>query len=196
MDIYRLKKQDLLELPRFAEKSAQNLIDAIEKSKKNTLARFLYSLGILHVGEYSARLLAKNFKRLEDLYNVKPENIMHIKQMGEKIAVSISKFFNDPKNLKTLKSLGLKISNPDFEGKSRGKRPLNGLTFVITGTLPKPRKAVEELVESMGGHASGLVSKSTDYLVRGEDPGSKLKKAKTLGVKTVSYEDLLKMLSN
>ncbi len=196
VDIYRLKKQDLLELPRFAEKSAQNLIDALEKSKKNTLARFLYSLGILHVGEYSARLLAKNFKRLEDLYNVKPENIMHIKQMGEKITVSISKFFNDPKNLKTLKSLGLKISNPDFEGKKLQKRPLDGLTFVITGMLPRPRKEVEELIESMGGHASGSVSKSTDYLVKGEDPGSKLKKAKNLGAKTVSYEDLLKMLSN
>lgn len=196
VDIYRLKKQDILELPRFAEKSAQNLIDAIEKSKKTTLARFLYSLGILHVGEYSARLLAKNFKRLEDLYNVKPENIMHIKQMGEKITVSISKFFNDPKNLKTLKFLGLKISNPDFEGKKLQKRPLDGLTFVITGMLPRPRKEVEELIESMGGHASGSVSKSTDYLVKGEDPGSKLKKAKNLGVKTVSYEGLLKMLSN
>jgi DNA ligase (NAD+) len=198
VDIYKLKKQNLLELPRFAEKSAQNLIDAIEKSKKTTLARFLYSLGILHVGEYAARLLARNFKRLEDLYKVEPERIIEIRQMGEKIADSIAKFFGDHENLRTLetlKSLGLKISNPDFTGKRVEKRPLDGLTFVITGTLPKARKEAEELIESMGGHASGSVSKSTDYVVVGEDPGSKLKKAEAFGVKTISYEDLLKMIS-
>jgi DNA ligase (NAD+) len=197
VDIYKLKKENLLELPRFAEKSAQNLVDAVERSKKTTLARFLYSLGILHVGEYAAKLLAKNFKRLEDLYNVKPERILEIKQMGEKIASSIARFFGDPENLRTLetlKSLGLKISNPDFETKRVEKRPLEGLTFVITGTLPKPRKEVEELIESMGGHAAGSVSKSTNYLVVGEDPGSKLKKAQSLGVKTLSYEELLKMI--
>ncbi len=90
--------------------------------------------------------------------------------------------------------MGLKISNPDFEAKSAKKRVFDGLTFVITGTLPRPRKEVEELIESMGGHASGSVSKNTDYLVLGEDPGSKLKKAKSLGVKTVSYSELLKMV--
>ncbi|MBM4129109.1 MAG: NAD-dependent DNA ligase LigA, partial [Nitrospira sp.] len=118
VDIYRLKKEDLLELPRFAEKSAQNLIDAIQKSKKTTVSRFLYALGIVHVGEYAAKLLAKNFEELEDLYHVRPERIMEIRQMGEKIASSISDFFNDSENLKTmktLKSLGLKITNPDFE---------------------------------------------------------------------------------
>jgi len=198
VDIYTLKKQDLLELPRFAEKSAQNLIDAIEKSKKITLARFIYSLGILHVGEYVARLLARNFRRLEDLYNVKPHRIIEIRQMGEKIADSIVRFFNDTENLQTLdtlKSLGVKISNPDFEGERIEKHPLEGLTFVITGTLPKPRNEVEELIEGMGGHASGSVSKSTDYLVLGEEPGSKLQKAKALGVKTISYEELLRMIS-
>jgi len=197
VDIYKLKKQDLLELPRFAEKSAQNLIDAVEKSKKTTLARFLYSLGILHVGEYAAKLLARNFKRLNDLYRVKPERIIEIRQMGEKIADSIAKFFEDPENirtLETLKSMGVKISNPDFVGKKIEKRPLEVLTFVITGTLPKARKEVEELIESMGGHASGSVSKSTNYLVVGEEPGSKLDKAKALGVKTISYEELLKMI--
>lgn len=195
--VYMLKKKDLLELPRFADKSAQNLIDAIERSKDTTLARFLYSLGILHVGEYAARLLSRNFKRLEDLYRVKPERIVEIKQMGEKIADSIAKFFCDPENLRTLetlKSLGLKISNPDFERKKAEKRLLDGLTFVITGTLPESREEVEEFIESMGGHASGSVSKGTDYVVVGEEPGSKLKKAKTLGVKTISYQELLKMV--
>ncbi|MBM4136802.1 MAG: NAD-dependent DNA ligase LigA [Nitrospira sp.] len=197
VDMYRLKKEYLLDLPRFAEKSAQNLIDAIEKSKHTTLSRFLYALGIIHVGEYAAKLLAKNFEKLEDLYRVKPERIMEIRQMGEKIAYSISDFFNDPENIKTLdtlKSLGLNITNPDFAGKKKEKLPLEGLTFVITGTLSKPRDEVENLIESLGGHASSSVSKSTNYLIVGEEPGSKLQKAKALGVKTLSYEDLLKII--
>jgi DNA ligase (NAD+) len=197
IDLYKIKKEDLLELPRFADKSAQNLIDAIERSKKTTLARFLYSLGILHVGEYAAKLLARNFKRLEDLYNVRPDKITEIKQMGDKIAESVSRFFNDPENLNTLerlKSLGLKISNPDYAGRREERLPLDGLTLVITGTLPRPRKEVEELIERMGGHASGSVSKKTDYLIVGDEPGSKLRKAQALGVKTISYEEFLKMI--
>ena len=197
VDMYRLKKEDLLKLPRFAEKSARNLIDAIERSKHITLAKFLYALGILHVGEYASKLLAKNFENLEDLYEISTERIIKIKQMGEKIASSVSDFFKDPENiktLKTLKSLGLKITNPDFKGKEKGGRPLEGLTFVITGTLPRPRNEVEELIESLGAHASSLVSKSTDYVIVGENPGSKLQKAQSLGVKTISYEELLKII--
>jgi len=199
VDMYRLKKEDLLKLPRFAEKSARNLIDAIEKSKHTTLSRFLYALGILHVGEYASKLLAKNFEKIEDLYKINTEGIINIRQMGEKIAGSVSDFFNDPENLstlKTLKTLGLKITNPDYEGKGTGKekKPLESLTFVITGTLPQPRNEVEELIENLGGHASSLVSKSTDYLVLGENPGSKLQKAQTLKVKTIFYNELLKII--
>lgn len=196
IDLYRLKKEDLLNLPRFAEKSASNLIKAIEKSKHATLARFLYALGIIHVGEFAAKLLAKNFKRLEDLYYIKPERIMQIRQMGEKIARSIADFFNNPENIKaleTMKSLGLRLTNPDFEEKKTLKR-LDGLTFVITGTLPVPRKDVEELIESEGGRVSSSVSKNTDYLIVGEEPGSKLERAKELGIKTIGYEDFLKMV--
>jgi DNA ligase (NAD+) len=195
-DIYKLKKADLLKLPRFAEKSAQNLIDAIERSKKATLAKFYYSLGIQHVGEYSAKLLAKNFKEIEELYYVKPDRIVEIKQMGEKIADSISRFFNDSENLKTLETLkdkGIKISNPDFEGMGIERRPLDGFTFVITGTLPRSRKEIEDFIESMGGHAANSVSNSTDYLVLGEAPGSKLRKAQSFGIRTISYEELLKL---
>ncbi|WP_333653144.1 NAD-dependent DNA ligase LigA [Dissulfurispira sp.] len=197
IDIYKLKKDDLLQLPRFAEKSAQNLIDAIEKSKHATLSKFLYALGIVHVGEYAAKLLSENFERLEGLYNIKPERIMEIRQMGEKIAQSVANFFNDPENLRTierLKALGLKITNPDFKGRKKEKRPLDGLTFVITGSLPKPRKEVEDMIENLGGHTSSSVSRSTDYLVVGEEPGSKLQKARSLGVKTVSHEELLKII--
>ncbi|HBR22378.1 MAG TPA: DNA ligase (NAD(+)) LigA [Nitrospiraceae bacterium] len=193
-DIYKLKKEELLELPRFAEKSAQNLIEAIEKSKQATLSKFLFAIGILHVGEYAAKVLARNFRRLEDLYEVTPERIMQIKQMGEKIASSLSAFFNDEKNIKTLKSLGLKLNNPDFAFEKKGEMPLEGLTFVITGTLPKSRKEVEDLIEANGGHASSAISASTSYLVVGEEPGLKLDKAKSLGVKTISYNELLKMI--
>jgi DNA ligase (NAD+) len=195
--IYKLKKKDLLELPRFAEKSTQNLIEAIEKSKHTTLAKFLFAIGILHVGEYAAKLLAKNFEKLDDLYRVKPERLMEIKQMGEKIASSVSTFFSDEKNIKTLEALkdrGLKISNHDFVSGQKEEKPLEGFTFVITGTLPKPRKEVEDLIESLGGHASSTVSASTDYLIVGENPGSKLHKAHDLKVKTISYDELLKLI--
>jgi DNA ligase (NAD+) len=195
-DIYRVKYEDLLELPRFAEKSAQNLIEAIEKSRHTTLARFLFALGILHVGEYASQLLAKNFKSLEELYHVKKEAILSIKQLGEKMAASVSAFFNDWKNLELLdsmKNLGLDISNPDFVTGKKSDLPLEGLTFVITGTLSKSRKEVEALIESNGARAASAVSASTDYLVAGEDAGSKLEKAKKLGVKIISYDTLLKM---
>jgi DNA ligase (NAD+) len=197
VDLYKIKKGDLLKLPRFAEKSAQNLIEAVEQSKETTLARFLYSLGILHAGEYAAKLLARNFQKLEDLYTIKPEKITAIKQMGEKIAASISRFFSDRENLRTLeklKSLGLRISNPDFELGKRGKGPLDGMTFVITGTLPRPRKEVEERIENNGGYTAGSVSQSTDYLLSGKDPGSKLKKARKLGIKTISYDEFMRMI--
>lgn len=196
-DIYKLKKEDLLELPRFAERSAQNLIDAVEKSKHTTLARFIYSLGIIHVGEYAAKVLARNFEKLKDIYHVKPESIMELKQMGEKLAESISHFFNDPENLRTLESLqshGLEISNPDFERGVVKDLPLTGLTFVITGTMPAARDEIQGQIEEMGGQVTSAVSKSTDFLLAGESPGSKLVKAEKLGIKIISYEELFKMI--
>ena len=197
IDMYRLKKEDLLQLPRFAEKSSQNLIDAIEKSKHTTLSRFLFALGILHVGEYASKELARKFENLEDLFHVKPDQILRIKQMGDKIAHSVSDFFNDQENLhilKTLKSLGLKLTNPDFEGEEKQIKPLDSLSFVITGTLPKPRNEVEGLIESLGGHNTSSVSKNTSYLVAGTDPGSKLLKAESLGVRIISYNELLQLI--
>jgi DNA ligase (NAD+) len=189
-DLYRLRKEDLLNLPRFAEKSAQNLTNAIEESKKTTLARFIYALGIIHVGEYAARLLARNFENIEDLYHVKPERIMEIKQMGEKLAESVSRFFNDKENLhslNTLKKLGLSLSNPDFKKDfKKEEKELEGLTIVITGALSRPRKELEDLIESLGGHAAGSVSRNTDYLLAGDEAGSKLAKAKELGVKIIN----------
>ena len=196
-DIYTLKKDSLLGLPRFAEKSAQNLMDAIEKSKTTTLARFIFSLGIVHVGEYAAKLLARNFENIEGLYKVEKEQILDIKQMGEKTADSIVHFFNEPENIRTLDSLkkmGFNISNPDLELGKEVDRPLEGLTFVITGTLPVDRKEVKALIEKMGGHVTGTVSKKTDHVVLGESPGSKLEKAESLDINTVSYEELLELI--
>lgn len=196
-DIYRLTKYDLLKLPRYAEKSAQNLINAIEQSKNTTLSRFLFALGIFHVGEYASRLLAANFERLEDLYNIKKEAVLNIRQIGDKIADSVSGFFNNSDNLKTLESLkklGLNISNPDFQRDKKGRRPLEGLTFVITGALPVSRKELQDMIINLGGKVSSSVSKNTDYLVAGEEPGSKLDKAYSLKVPIISYDDLQKML--
>ncbi len=196
-DIFRLKKEDLLGLPRFADKSAQNLMDAIDRAKHATMARFLFAIGILHVGEYAAKLLARNFRRLEDIYHVKKEELTGIKQVGGKIAESVSTFFNDQKNidlLNSLKGLGLDLSNPDFSDMPAENLPLSNMTFVITGTLPRPRKEVEALIGVNGGHATSAVSAGTSFLVAGEEAGSKLDKAKQLGVKIITYENLLEMI--
>ncbi|MDA8422715.1 MAG: NAD-dependent DNA ligase LigA [Nitrospiraceae bacterium] len=198
VDLYKLKKEQLLALPRFAEKSAQNLIDAIEKSKKTTLARFLYALGILHVGEYAAKQLARHFKTIDELYGIKPEQIVDIRQMGAKLAESISDFFSEKENLRTLdslKKLGVTVSNPDYEaGARKEKGPLDGLTIVVTGTLSRPRNEIEDLIEGLGGHAAGSVSKKTSYVLAGEEAGSKLDKAKTLGVKVINEEEFTKLI--
>jgi DNA ligase (NAD+) len=198
-DLYRIRKEDLLKLPRFAEKSAQNLVNAIETSKKTTLARFLYALGIIHVGEYAARLIARNFEKLEDLYHLQPEQVLEIKQVGEKLAASLAKFFNDNENLQTLttlKKLGLSLSNPDFEGHlPKEKGPLDGMTIVITGTLSRPRNELEDLIESLGGHAAGSVSKKTSYVLAGDEAGSKLEKARALGVTIINETEFNKLIT-
>lgn len=197
-DIYNLQFGDLLALPRFAEKSAAKLIQAIENSRHTTLSRFLFSLGILHVGEYSAKLLAANFSQLEDLYHISAERILEIKHIGEKIAGSVSRFFNDAGNIDTLVKLrekGMEFTNPDFENADRTGLSLAGKTFVITGTLPKARPEVEELIEDEGGRVAKSVSGKTYAVVAGEAPGSKLQKAEGLGVKVLTYDELLQLIN-
>jgi len=200
VDLYALNKEQLLNLPRFGEKSAQNLIDAIEKSKKTTLSRFLYALGILHVGESAAKLLARNFRKLEDLNNVKRERIVEIKQMGEKLAESITNFFAEKDNQLTLDKIvreyKLDISNPDYvEGVKEKKGPLEGLTLVVTGTLSRPRDELKELINSHGGRTTESVSKKTNYVLAGDEPGkNKIDAANKLGVKIIAEKDLLKLV--
>ena len=197
-DLYKIKREQLLMLPRFAEKSAQNLIEAIERSKTSKLSRFLFALGILHVGEFAAKQLARHFVQIEDLYHVKPEHIVEIKQMGEKLARSIASFFSEKENLQTLetlKKLGLQLTNPDYDvGNKKERGPLDGLTIVVTGTLSKPRNEIEELIERLGGHAAGAVSKKTNYVLAGEEAGSKLDKAKKLGVKILTEKEFENMI--
>ena len=199
-DIYKLTGEKLLGLDRFANKSASNLINAIEGSKRPSMARFLYALGIMHVGEFAAKLISGNFQNVEELYHIGPEKISNIKQLGEKIANAISNFFGDEKNIQTiesLKKLGLKIENPDYrKAEMTRELQLNGLTFVITGSLPVPRKDLEARIEAMGGRAASSVSKNTDYLIAGEEPGSKLEKARLLGVRVISYKDFLELAKN
>lgn len=196
VDIYKLKQDHLRDLPGFAELSSKKLIEAIERSKRTTLARFIYALGISQVGEYAAKLLAEHFRTIEDLYHVKMEQLIKIPQIGEKTARAIEQFFNNEENLEAideLKRMGLTVENPDYQEKEK-PLPIKGLTFVITGTLPRPRHEVQEIIEQAGGRVSSSVSRNTDYLVVGEDPGNKLTKAQELGVKTVSFEELLKLI--
>jgi len=196
VDIYKLKQDHLRDLPGFAELSSKKLIEAIDRSKRTTLARFIYALGISQVGEYAAKLLAEHFRTIEDLYHVKMEQLIKIPQIGEKTARAIEQFFNNEENLEAideLKRMGLTVENPDYQEKEK-PLPIKGLTFVITGTLPRPRHEVQEIIEQAGGRVSSSVSRNTDYLVVGEDPGSKLTKAQELGVKTVSFEELLKLI--
>ncbi|KWT91873.1 NAD-dependent DNA ligase LigA [Candidatus Magnetominusculus xianensis] len=203
-DIFRLTKDDLIRLPRFAEKSAVNLIQAIDSAKSTTLSRFIYALGIRHSGEFVSKVIAANFETIEGLYGVSVERLCLIKQLGEKTSLTIAEFFAEENNIKiieTLRTLGLTLTNPDYRPDMPempdmidAGRKLAGLTFVITGTLPAARKHIEEQIRAAGGVVSSSVSRQTSYLIAGDSPGSKLGKAAALGVKTVSYDEYLALL--
>ncbi len=195
-DLYRLTKEDLLKLPGFADKSAQALLDAIEKSKQATLPRFLYALGVPNFGRTASRLIAQRFELIEDLYYVKPEPLIGIDQIGEKTAALISDFFSKEENvaaIEEMKTAGLTLSNPGYRTEHEFGI-FTGKTFVITGTHTVPRKDIEELVKTLGGKVSGSVSKKTDFLIAGEDSGGKLAKAKECNVKIISYAEFIALI--
>jgi DNA ligase (NAD+) len=193
-DIYYISKDQLIELERMADKSAQNIIDAIEKSKEKPLSKFLYALGIRHVGETTAVDLARHFPRLDDFFNLSEEDLMEVEGIGPEVAASVHQFFSDKKNkesIERLKKAGVKV----IEGKPREKGKLAGKTFVFTGTLKDfGRDEARSLVESMGGKTTSSVSKKVDFVVAGEDPGSKFDKAKELGIKTLTEEEFKKLI--
>ena len=192
-DIYRLKKRDLLHLPRFAEKSAKNLIDAIEKSKNKGLARLIFALGISNVGEHTARLLAEKYKSIDKLMNTNEAELLSIKEIGPETASSIVNFFNEEKNKKEieeLKKLGVKM---EYEEEKEGK--LKGKVFIFTGSLKDfSREKAKEIVEKQGGIVTNSISRNVDYVVVGEKPGSKYEKARELGLKIIYEEEFKKLV--
>lgn len=197
-DLYDLhkKKAKLVELERWGEKSVQNLLEAIEQSKQKSFARVLFALGIRHVGSGVAQLLVKHFPSLDALMHARKEELEQIQGIGPQIAGSVYEFFRDKHNraiVERLRKAGLRME--ETIPKAAKSSPVFGKTFVLTGTLSSmTREEAKEKIESLGGIVGSSVSKNTDYLVVGEEAGSKLDKAKKLGVATLSEEEFLAMI--
>ncbi|MDI6602668.1 MAG: NAD-dependent DNA ligase LigA [Patescibacteria group bacterium] len=194
-DLFKLEEGDILPLERFAEKSAKNLIEAIQSKKKILLSRFIYALGIRNVGEQTAQDLTEYFGSMEKLKNASLEELQKIRDIGPVVAKSIFDWFREKRNLEfleKLKKVGVEIV---IEKKAR-YQPLKGKTFVLTGSLETmTREEAKEKIQLLGGKISESVSKKTDYLVVGKEPGStKLEKAKELGIKTISKKEFLNLL--
>jgi DNA ligase (NAD+) len=193
-DLYSLKKETLVELERFGEKSADALLDEIEQSKKAGLARLLMGLGIRFVGERTAELLAQEFGSMEALEKATPEELERVEEVGPRISQAIIEFFAQPANLALVQSLKDAGVDMTAEKKQRTAQ-LAGLTFVLTGTLPTlTRDEAKARIEAAGGKTSGSVSKKTSYVVAGEDAGSKLDKAHSLKVPVIDEAGLLELL--
>ncbi|MCP4623086.1 MAG: NAD-dependent DNA ligase LigA [bacterium] len=195
-DLFKLESESLAALDRMGEKSAENLMDAIEISKKISFARFLYALGIRHVGEHIALLLAGEFKSLEQLTDCSEDSLTAIEGVGPVVTKSIADFFGQDKNLAVVQSLiegGVQIA---FESSVKTD-DLAGKTFVLTGTFElMTRRQAKEMIETAGGKVSGSVSRNTDYVVAGNSPGSKLTKATDLGVEILDEAALKELLSS
>ena len=182
-DLYLLNKEDLFAMERMGDTLAEKLLRSIVASKTRPLSRLLYGLGIRHVGRNTARILAKRFASLDDLANASLEQLLAIHEIGDKVAESIVDYFHNPEKKRLLKRLQGAGVEPQGEVVIQKDGPLAGKTFVITGTLSQwSRKGAEERVEQLGGRASGSVSKKTDYVVAGDNAGSKLDKAQELGI--------------
>ena len=195
-DLYRLGFTALASLERMADKSAQNLVDALEKSKHTTLPRFLYGLGIRHVGEATAKELARHFGSLDAVMDASEEKLLEVNDVGPIVAKSIHTFFAQAHNREVVEQLrACGIQWEEGTGASLGPKPLAGQTFVLTGTLPTlGRDDAKDLIEAAGGKVSGSVSKKTSFVVAGTEAGSKLTKAQELGVAVLDEAALLEML--
>jgi DNA ligase (NAD+) len=193
-DLYRLTKDDLLKLERMGDKSAENVLGEIEASKKLPLERVIYGLGIRFVGERTAQFLAEHFGSLDAIMNASAEELEEVNEVGPRIAESIVEFFGDEHNRKLVGDL--KKSGLTFTGQKKEKgTKLAGKTFVLTGTLTRhARDEAKKMIEDAGGRVSGSVSKKTDYVVAGADAGSKLDKARELGVEVIGEEEMEKLL--
>jgi DNA ligase (NAD+) len=196
-DLYDRKRVNLLQLltlEGFAEKSAQQLLEAIDASKRQPLSTLLFALGIRHVGAQGARVLARHFGTMSRLAQATPEVIGDVRGVGPTIAEAVAGFFAEPRNRKLIERLtrlGLNMKEP--RAAPGGSGPLAGQTYVITGTLPElSREAATRLIEEAGGHVTDSVSKKTSAVVAGESPGSKLEKARSLGVAVIDEAELLR----
>ena len=199
-DFYTLKKEQLLPLERMAEKSAQNIIDGVEKSKQIPFEKVLYGIGIKHVGETVAKKLVKNFNTIEDLKNASVEELCQVEDIGEKIAISITEFFKNPENLlmiERLKNYGVQLEKGENTNEVLSNA-LEGKTFLFTGKLSLfTREQAEEMVEKHGGKNISAVSKNLNYLVVGEKAGSKLKKAQEIGtIEILDEQQFLDLIEN
>lgn len=195
-DLYRLKKEELVKLERMGDKSSDNLLSAIEKSKETTMSRFLFALGIRHVGEHVARLLAQSFSSLEKIMDASYDELIAIEGIGPEVASSIKSFFERRENRELVEELLKAGVTPQSEKAEEGREtPFTGKTVVLTGGFDSmTRDEASQRIRAAGGHVSSSVSKKTDMVVAGKDPGSKLDKARKLDVKLVSEDELIKML--
>ena len=195
-DIYKLELEQLISLDRMAEKSSQNLLDAIEKSKLTSLPRFIYALGIRNVGESTAKDLAGFYGDLYEIMNQTEECLQLVPDIGPTVAKSISDFFRQTKSREVIESLiSLGVHWPKYDIKKSASGIFATKTFVLTGTLPSmSREEAKSIIEMNGGKVVGSVSKKTDYVVAGSDAGSKLATAQELGVKIISQQELLKLI--
>jgi DNA ligase (NAD+) len=194
--LYRLGLQGLLALERMGDKSAQNLLAALEKSKATTLPRFLYGLGIRHVGEATAKDLARHFGGLDAIMDAAPERLLEVPDVGPVVADSIHTFFQQPHNREVIEQLrACGVHWEEGEPAAQAPKPLAGKTVVLTGTLPTlSRDEAKDLLEAAGAKVAGSVSKKTDYVVAGAEAGSKLDKARELGVTVLDEQGLKELL--
>ncbi|MFY9313062.1 MAG: NAD-dependent DNA ligase LigA [Tepidanaerobacteraceae bacterium] len=195
-DIYFIKKEDLIPLERMGEKSADNLIKAIQDSKKQPLSRLIFALGIPFIGSRASTLLAEALGSMEKLQTASYDELIKIPEIGEKMAESIVTFFKQEQTKKLLKRLKDAGVNMQEDTPREGKKPLENLTFVLTGTLEKySRSQAKEIIENLGGRVSSSVSKKTDYVVLGRDPGSKYDRAVQLGVKIIDEKEFERLIA-
>ena len=196
-DLYVLELADLAGMARMAEKSAQNLLDALEQSRQTTLPRFLFGLGIRHVGEATAKALARHFGQLQAIMDASEDALAQVSDVGPIVAHSLHTFFAQPHNrevVQALRSAG--VQWPEGEALAPTEMPLSGLTVVLTGTLPTMgRDEARDKLEALGAKVAGSVSKKTSYVVAGTEAGSKLEKAQTLGVPVLDESGLMQLLS-